>query len=264
MWERYSGERAQALAAMATIVAGTSREAELAELARVSLLEGKIDRALFWQRPWSASLDAASDARLQQALSGGRGVVLSACHMGPYYRLQCVRPLDGPDTYLVPGAWFFESPSADHWGRRLARWRKGTRSRLVPAKGSFRIIQALLERGERVLLFFDMPGARETRFLGKPVMLADGTAQLAIRADALIVPLRARRDGHRVRVDVAAPLDPREFAGVDQLMDTLAVLHERWILELPEAMSDPRTFGWEQGASAHAWVAPGTAAPARR
>ncbi len=264
VWERYSGERAQALAAMETILAGTSRAAELPQLARASMVEGKVDRALFWQRPWSATLDAASGARLEQALSSGRGVVLSACHMGPYYRLQCVRPLDGPDTYLVPGAWFFEPPSSDHWGRRLARWRKGTHSRLVPAKGSFRIIQTLLERGERVLLFFDMPGARETRFLGKPVALADGTAQLAIRADALVVPVRARRDGYRVCVDVAAPLDPRELAGVDQLIDTLAALHERWILELPETMADPSTFGWEQGAGADAWLAPGAAAPARR
>jgi benzoate-CoA ligase family protein len=263
VWERYSGERAQVLAAMETILAGTSRAGELPQLARASMLEAKIDRALFWQRPWSAKLDAESQERLAQALSSGRGVVLSACHIGPYYRLQCVRPLDGPGTYLVPGAWFFEAPSSDHWGRRLARWRKGTDSRLVPAKGSFRIIQALLERGERVLLFFDMPGARETRFLGKPVMLADGTAQLAIRADALVVPLRARRDGHRVWVDVAEPLDPRRFAGVDQLLDTLAALHERWILELPETMADPRTFGWEQSASADAWLAPGAASPTR-
>ena len=264
MWERYSGERAQALAAMETILAGTTRAGELAQLARAWMVEGKIDRALFWQRPWSARLDAESGARLQQALSSGRGVVLSACHMGPYYRLQCVRPLDGPGTYLVPGAWFFEPPSSDHWGRRLARWRKGTDSRLVPAKGSFRIIQALLERGERVLLFFDMPGARETRFLGKPAMLADGTAQLAIRADALVVPLRARRDGHHVYVDVAEPLDPRQCAGVDELIDMLAGLHERWILELPETMADPRTFGWEQGASANAWVPPAVASPERR
>lgn len=264
VWERHTGERAQAIAAMETILAGTSREGELRELARVWLTESKIDRALFWQRPWSARLDAQSTERLEQALSADRGVVLSACHMGPYYRLQCVRRLDGPDTYLVPGAWFFEPPSSDYWGRRLARWRKGTHSRLVPAKGSFRIIQALLERGERVLLFFDMPGARETRFLGKPVMLADGTAQLAMRADALVVPLRARRDGHQVWVDVAAPLDPRGFAGVDELIDSLAALHERWILERPETMADPSTFGWEQGASAQSWLAPGAAAAAQR
>ena len=268
IWERNAEERDQAIAAMQRILAGTPREQELAELARAWLIEEHIDRALFWARPWSARLDAHSTQRLGRALAAGRGVILSACHMGPYYRLQCVRQLDGPDTYLVPGPWFFESPTPNYWGRRLARWHKGTHSRLVPAQGSFRVIQALLERGERVLLFFDMPGARETRFLGKPVMLADGTAQLARRGDALVVPLRARRDGDRVWVDAAAPLDPREFSGVDQLMDSLAALHERWILERPETMADPRTFGWEQGASALAWLAPGawpaTQPPAER
>jgi benzoate-CoA ligase family protein len=262
IWERGGGEHNEAIAAMETILTSTPRAHELAALAREWLIEDKIDRVLFWQLRWPAKLDAQSSARLEQALSADRGVLLSACHMGPYYRLQCVAPLDGPGTYLVPGAWFFEPPSPDYWGRRLARWRKGTRSRLVPAKGSFRIIQALLERGERVLLFFDMPGARETRFLGKSVMLADGTAQLAMRADALVVPLRARRDGAEVWVDVAEPFDPRELAGVDQLMDALAALHERWILERPATMGDPRKFGWEHGASAQAWVAPvaGTAA----
>ncbi len=264
IWERSGAERERATAAMATILAGTPRAPELPELARAWLIEERIERALFWQHPWSARLDAQSTERLERALAAGRGVMLSACHLGSYYRLQCVRQLDGPDTYLVPGAWFFESPTPNYWGRRLARWHKGTHSRLVPAKGSFRVIQALLERGERVLLFFDMPGARDTRFLGKPVMLADGTAQLAMRADALVVPLRARRDGHQVLVDAAAPLDPREFTGADELIDALAVVHERWILERPETMADPRTFGWEQGASAQSWVAPGTGPATQR
>jgi benzoate-CoA ligase len=264
IWERNAEEREQAIAAMKTILAGTPREQELGELARAWLIEEQIDRALFWEHPWSARLDAHSTERLGRALAAGRGVILSACHTGPYYRLQCVRELDGPDTYLVPGAWFFEPPSPNYWGRRLARWQKGTHSRLVPAKGSFRVIQALLERGERVLLFFDMPGARETRFLGKPVMLADGTAQLAMRADALVVPLRACREGRHVWVHAAAPLDPREFTDVDQLIDSLAALHERWILERPETMADPRTFGWEQGASAQAWLAPGPAPATQR
>ena len=263
IWERSAVEREQAIAAMERVLAGTPRAEQLPELARAWLIEEQVDRGRL-AAPLVGQARRTVGRDLQQALSADRGVLLSACHMGPYYRLQCVRQLDGPDTYLVPGAWFFEPPSSSYWGRRLARWRKGTRSRLVPARGSFRIIQALLERGERVLLFFDMPGARETRFLGKPVMLADGTAQLAVRADALVVPLRARRERHQVWVDVAAPIDPRGFAGVDQLIDALAALHERWILERPATMADPRTFGREHGASAQAWLAPGAASACAR
>lgn len=256
VWERAPTARDDALAAMETIVAGTRRAGELHELARQYVIERTVDRALFWQQPWSANLDAPSAARLRGTLSGGRGVLLSACHVGAYYRLQCAPQLNTRGTYIVPGPWFFQSPSPTYWGRRLARWHKGMKSRPVPARGSFRIIQALLQRGDPVLLFFDMPGPRETRFLGKPTTLAEGSAQLALRADALVLPLRARRLGHRVWVEVAAPLDPREFAGVDQLHDALASLHEAWILENPAAMEDPRAIGWEHGATARAWVQP--------
>jgi lauroyl/myristoyl acyltransferase len=238
---------------MEPVVAGTPRAGELPELARLHHIERDIDRALFWQQPWSADVDAQSDARLSQALSSGRGVVLSACHTGPYYRLDRAPAFTGQTTYLTPGPWFFEPPRAGYWGRRLARWRNGTNSLLVPANGSFLLIQALLERGERVFLFFDMPGPRETRFLGKPATLAEGSAQLAVRADAVILPMRARRVSHHVSIDVAEPLDPRHFAGVDQLHDALAAHHEGWILENPSAMEDPRTIGWGYGATAQAW-----------
>jgi benzoate-CoA ligase family protein len=256
VWEQDAGTREEALAAVETIVTGTSRAAELDELARAHVIEASIDRALFWARPWSAKVDALTALRIREAMSAHRGVLFSACHVGPYYRLQSAPPFAGRDTYTVPGAWFFEPPEHTYWGRRLARWRKGMKSRPVPAKGSFRVIQALLERGEFVFLFFDMPGPRRSRFLGKPAELAEGTAQLAVRADALVLPLRARRAGHRVWVDAAAPLDPRELAGVDQLHDALIAVHERWILERPAAMEDPRTFGWKHGATPEGWVQP--------
>jgi len=235
---------------MARILAGTPRAQELEQLARAHLIETNVDKALFWQQPWSAKLDDVSAARVQSALAAGRGVLLSACHVGAFYRLQCAPPFRRRVTYMTPGPWFFEAPTADYWGRRLARWRKGMKSHAVPAKGSFRTIQALLERAEPVFLFFDMPGPRGTRFLGKQAMLAEGNAQLAVRADALVLPLRARRDGYRVWVDVAAPVDPRELDGVDQLHERLAAVHERWILENPAAMEDPCSIAWLAAAEA--------------
>jgi benzoate-CoA ligase family protein len=255
-WELSAEDRDSAREVMDTIVASTARAGELDQLARQYVIEEAVSRALFWAQPWSAKVDPPSAQRLGEAMSGKRGVLLSACHIGSFYRLQCAPPFTNRVTYIAPGPWFFEPPSADYWGRRLARWRKGMNSRPVPAKGSFRIIQALLERGESVFLFFDMPGPRHTRFLGKPAEMAEGSAQLALRSDALVVPVRARRAGHHVWVDAAAPLDPREFAGVEQLHNALAAVHERWILENPAAMEDPRSFGWQHGATPQAWVQP--------
>ena len=256
LWERDPKARKGAIAAMETIIAGTPRAHEITGLGREHLIESQADRALFWQRWPTASVDGRSNARLREALSGDRGVLLSSCHIGPYFRSMSVFAALGCVPYAVAGPWFFEKPTPDYWGRRIARWWRGSNSRMIRSTGSFPILRALLERGELVFLFFDMPGAHPTRFLGKPATLADGSARLAVQADALVLPLRARRAGHRVWVDVAAPLDPRDFADVDELHDALATLHESWILELPAAMADPRSFGWARGATAQAWIRP--------
>lgn len=256
IWERSRAERDESMAAMRAIVAGTDQAGRVEELARRHLTERLAHRALFWQRPWTAGIDPASATRVRQALDSGRGVLLSSCHLGPYFRLERARPFRGRRTYLVPGPWFFDEPSHDLWGRRLARWRNGTVSIPVRATGSFRVIQALLERGEAVFVFFDMPGPRQTRFLGKPAMLAEGTAQLSARTGALVLPLRARREHHRVLVQAGEPLDPREHDGPDGLHEALAAVHEAWILENPAAMEDPREIGWGDGAGPQVWVAP--------
>jgi lauroyl/myristoyl acyltransferase len=256
LWETSPEQRANALATMTAILAGSYRAAEIEQLAREHLIEREVDNVFFWQQPWSADADDRSSALLHDAFSSGRGVLLSACHSGAYYRSLQAQALKGSRHYSVVGSWFLEQPSHDYWGRRIARWRKGVNSHPVLAKGSFPVLAALLARGQSVYLFFDMPGPRETRFLGKTAMLADGTARLAVGADALVVPLRARRRGNRVWTQAAPAFDPREHAGVGELHAALAAHHERWILEEPAMMADPNSFGWDQGARAQGWSRP--------
>jgi len=257
LWRESDWWRADALAAMAPVIAGTSSAQDLNEIAREYLIEHEAGIALFWQ-PWvRPRVDEQSELRLRQALGSGRGVLLSACHLGPYFQVSAALTHLGLEVYGVAGGWFLEQPTNDNWGRRLARWHKGLgKARIVPAKGAFPLVRALLERGECVVLFFDMPGHHETRFLGKPAMLADGSARLAIDSDALVLPMRLRRVGHRMGLDVGEALDPRRVGGAEELHEALAKLHERWILEFPAAMADPRSFGWGEGAGTNAWVMP--------
>lgn len=256
IWERNTGEREAAIATMEAIVAGTARAGEVRELARLHLIEAKVDTTLFWEQPWSAHMDAVSAARVRDALSGDRGVLLSACHTGPFYRSMYSMPVGSARQYTIFGPWLFEPPSHDYWGRRVARWRKGALGRKVPSPGSYPLLASLLARGDCVYVFYDMPGRRETRFLGKRALLADGSARLAVESDALVLCLRSRREGHEVWVDAAAALDPRELGGVEELHAALAALHERWILKRPQEMADPNSFGWEHGAGPHGWVRP--------
>lgn len=248
--------RRETATVMETIVAGTARSDEVAQLAQRYLVERSLDEAYTWQQWASPGTDAESAARLEETLNGDRGVVLSSCHTGPFFTSVPFFNTLGVVPFTVAGPWFFEEPSHDRWGRRLAVWQKRSGSRMILSSGSFPILSALLNRGEVVFLFFDMPGPHETRFLGKPVMLADGSARLAAQTDALVLPLRSRWSGYRVSLDVGEPLDPRDYAGPDELHDALARRHEQWILESPEAMTDPRSFGWGAGATPGSWSRP--------
>lgn len=244
---------------METIVGGTPRAGELDELARQYLIDRAAHRELFWQRWKMPSMDPRSAEHVQTALSSGRGVLASSCHLGPFFL--GFWPLTSMRAgYAVAGPWYFEKPSDDNWGRRLTRWHREMDRRdewPLPSTGVFAQLSALLERGELAIMYFDMPGSRRTQFLGKPVMLATGTARLAVATDALVLPVRARREGHRVWTDAQPPLDPRDFSGHEQLQDALAGAHERWILERPSALEDPNRRGaWEGGASAREWARP--------
>jgi hypothetical protein len=51
---------------------------------------------------------------------------------------------------------------------------------------------------------------------------------------------------------------------MEELHEEIAAIHERWILEAPEALEDPRRAGaWEEGATATEWVRPGRPGPGR-
>lgn len=262
IWRRDAAVRATARELVLTIVANTPRASELDELARAHVIEEQVNKALFWQ-PWRENrMDERSREHLRSALSDGRGVVLSACHLGPMFAQVAPISTAGRIVFATGAPWFFEKPSADYWGRRVAHWNNHTMrrdERTVCSVGAFPVLSALLSEGEIVMLYFDMPGSRRTRFLGKPVTLATGTARLAKQANALILPARTRRVGHRIWSDFSEPLDPRDYASWEELHDAIAGVHARTILELAATLEDPNRPGaWEGGASEREWAKPGT------
>lgn len=259
-WERYPDEQQRARAAMEAIVAGTERADEAEELARQYMVESEVHRMLFWRPLRTARMSAESEAQLNNALQDERGILLSSCHTGPVFQTMSVIAAQDRGAFCVAAPWFFQAPSHDQWGRRLARWwsvAQARREHLIPSVGAYPLLRLLLGQGELVWLLFDMPGSRETQFLGKRVMVSSSSARLASETGALILPLRARREGYDTWVDVAEPLNPRSYANAEELHDALAKVHERWILDSPATLEDPRRRGaWEEGATASGWNRP--------
>jgi lauroyl/myristoyl acyltransferase len=260
VWDETPGARESARACIEAIVAGTARAHEVEKLARAHFIEEEVRRNLFWH-PWRFdACDEQSVKHLRDALSADTGTVVSWTHLGFFYKAGRGVVELGHDLYRVTGPWFLETPSNDAWGRRLGHWRNmltGRHDLWVSAKGSYELLARLLEAGKAVAIAFDVPGTRDTRFLGKQVMLADGTARLAAETGARIVPTRAVPKGARFTQEYAPALDPRELGGAEELHRALAAVHERWILDAPTALEDPRRPGfWEDGATPLAWKLP--------
>jgi lauroyl/myristoyl acyltransferase len=245
---------------MDAIVGSTARAEEVDELAREHFVGQEVLRNLFWQRWHYDRSDEQSLAQLRDALSADTGTLVSWTHLGFFFKAGRSVVELGHDVFRVVGPWFFETPSNDAWGRRLAHWHNMLTDRhdlFVCATGSYPLLRSLLEEGKVVVIAFDVPGARETRFLGKPVMLTDGTARLAAETGARVLPTRALLRGAHVRQEYGPALDPRELGSADALHEALAAIHERWILDAPAMLEDPRRAGfWEEGAKPDAWAAP--------
>ncbi len=257
LWASHEGTRRYWRGTMESIVAGTGRASELEQLALAQVIERDAWDTLFWQ-PWhQLLLDESSREQLLAPIASGRAVILSACHTGPFFHRSVTLYSIGVHVAVVAGDFWFDPPSNDMWGRRLARWHRDVPELPVTRpKGSFKVLSELLAERIPLLLYFDMPGRHETRFLGKPAMMVDGTARLAIEAEAVVVPIRCHREGHRVREEAFKPLDARDFAGVDELHQKLADVHSELILEYPEEMSAPSEFGWGDGATPEIWRRP--------
>lgn len=258
-WYGVPSVRANSRATMDAIVGGTPRAQDAHRLARARVIEAHLLRLQYWQQPARAGIDETSRQNLAAALQSGRGVILSSCHLGPYFDVGFpLTHMEDRPYYAVAGDWFFEAPSADYQGRRLAFWWRKTQARNHhPLTRHAETIQAMLAAGERVVLYFDVIGRRETVFLGKPMRLADGTARLALSTGALVVPVRTRRVGAQPVIDAREALDPARFSGVAEMHQALADIHSELVLELPETLEDPRRPGaWEHGATAESWMSP--------
>ncbi len=259
VWANSPQEREQSLASIEVIVAGTSRAGEAQELARARVVETEVMRTLFWY-PWErVRVDPQSLGLLREAREAGRGVILSSCHLGPYYQTSSVGELLGSPVFALVGDWMLGEFQPGYWGRLIARRVDGMRTngaRILPAAGSFPVLLALLQAGESALIQFDVPGRERVQFLGKPVMMRTGTAKLSMQSGALVAPVRTRREGHHVWLDAAKPLDPHDFSDALEMHCALASLHEPWVLEYPQALEDPLRSGAWVGATPEGWPTP--------
>jgi lauroyl/myristoyl acyltransferase len=247
---------AEAITSMDAIVGGTPAEAELVALARAHVAAQARGWELTW-RPWELERIPIRDAaRIDAVRATGRGLVISHTHLGPLAGWvplgRLLRPL-----YHPAGDWVVHSPPPGYNGYQLEQRRRLYREagiELIHALGSAMTLYKTLTRGGAALLTMDAPGDRRTEFLGRPVDMDDGTARIATRTDALVLPSALMPVGRRWEIRIEEPLDPRDFASPDDLHLALAAVHERIVMRAPEQLEHPQRLwanatrdGWDQG-----------------
>ena len=246
VWRMSRLRMAETSALVDTIVAGTPAETRLPELARRYVAA----RARGWELTWRswelARIPIRGRWRIEQARSTGRGMLISHAHLGPLAGWVALGEL--LPTMLAPqGDWLLDDPRPGYHGYQVERWRRlyhDAGIRLIHATGSALTVYHTLRRGGAVLLAMDVPGTRRTTFLGKPVDLDDGTAQLAAKTDALVLPAALMPLGRRWEIQLLEPLDPRDFASPDELHLALTRVHEELIMRAPEHLESPPLWLW--------------------
>lgn len=203
----------------------------------------RIKRSELLWRPWLlARLPVDGIERLRAARAQKRGVLLSFIHHGWYFGMfPSLRHAAGVTLHIPVAPYFFDPLPPNYSGRRARQQMlvAAAGGPVFSAAGSRRYINDLLERGEVVVLGFDVPGRARTNFLGRTVYAASGLAQTAKSTGAVVVPVTMWAHGDLARITVEEPVLPEEFGSVEDLHAAVVTRHEPAVLAWPEAMEWP-------------------------
>lgn len=150
--------------------------------------------------------------RLDEALAGGRGVVLAASHTGNWDLAACGVAGHVPLTVVTKRL----------ASRNLDAFWQGTRARLgitlTEAAGAVRAARSALRRGEAVAMIMDQVPlaprhATAVTFLGAPAWADRSPAAVAAEAGAPLVVSAARREGDGQVLEVLDVLVPPPHPG---------------------------------------------------
>jgi lauroyl/myristoyl acyltransferase len=111
--------------------------------------------------------------------------------------------------------------------------------RWVPTGASYRVLRALLARGDACWINFDVLGRTETRIGNRRFMLASGVSALAVDTGVKVVPAFPLRNRLRLRTLVLPAIDPAEFHDQASLQRHITGVIDGVVSAHPEQMFDP-------------------------
>jgi len=174
--------------------------------------------------------------RFDQALAGGKGLILGIGHTGNYELAGLTVSARGyPVNSLARPV---TNPYIDRWGTRV---RTVTGSKISPSDRAAREMLAVLRRNEILVIELDIDAkdaGQLVDFCGRPVSMHDGAARLALKRGAPIIVVEIYREGATDVVDVQEPIDASRFAGrpddVEELTKEIARRFDEAVRRRPD------------------------------
>jgi lauroyl/myristoyl acyltransferase len=237
--QRKEDELLRAERLMTDLLLHTPRAGEARTLARRNVAEIARLRELYW-RPWLLKRSRLiGKEHWDTAHAGGRGCVVVFSHLGLAYVVPRLLRQHGLGAYFVGTPKYWEPQPPGYFGLLMHHLRREYATaagahRLIPSTARPELLIELLERGESVVIAFDVPGSAATPFLGRSVPLSGGPATLAFRTGATVLPVLPERHGTRIDLRIFEPIDPAEYRKLPSLRAAIAQVYEQQVLAKPQ------------------------------
>lgn len=186
------------------------------------------------------------------AVTSGRPIIFISAHIGHWE----ISPVVAKGNDL-PITGVYRPPNNRFVDRLVRRLRDRCGMKLLPrGRDSVREAMSLLGRGENLAMLIDqrMVRGRVLPFFGQPSLTGTTAAEMAIRFDAILLPVRVKRlRGARFRVITDPPIVPPTQGGREERANETMILVnqtvERWVRDTPEQWLWPHRR-WELSARA--------------
>ena len=193
------------------------------------------------EEPGPGQIQVVGSEKLTQHLAAGenkgQAALLFGAHLANWELMNAVTARLGHPIHVVYRA--ANNPLIDDWLWRIRE--SSALSALAKGRAAAQGILAALKRGEPVGMLVDqkMNDGIAVPFFGQPAMTAPALAQLALRQDLAVLPVRCERlAGASFRVTFLEPLSYRKSGnhGIDvtAMMGQVNGMLEDWIRERPE------------------------------
>lgn len=184
-----------------------------------------------------AAVEVVGSETIEALQRSGKPVVFIGAHLGNWEIAPAVAVRCGFTVDYV-----YRAPNNPWVDRLLARRRVDPNGAMIPkgAEGGRRAMAALKAgRSLGILIDQKMNEGIEALFFGRPAMTTPAFAQLALRFDLPVVPIRFERlNGPRFRVTVDSPIEIEQTG--DRAADVAALVQaandhiETWVRDRPE------------------------------